>query len=210
MIKLITFDLWHTLAEKTENNFDFSKEIIKEFQLNKSKQEIKNKYIQIIKTKTWDVKFNAYMEFAKEIGILPTKENILKLLNLKEKFEKNIIVYDFTYPLLKSLKKKEYTIALISNSSIFSKQLLEKETEILKYIDFPIFSYQVQTIKPNPNIYLELQKKTLILGDEILMIGDNMVNDVLTPKNLNWNSLHFNGDYNVLKKDLEKYDIIVE
>ena len=42
------------------------------------------------------------------------------------------------------------------------------------------------------------------------MIGDNIIDDVLTPRKLGMNALHYKGNYEKLKKGLKKFKIIVK
>jgi len=207
MIKLIVFDLWATLAKRDGIDFHFALKIVEEFKLDKLEADVNDIFRNTVKTRRWETEFDAYIEFARNVGIEPTKENTFKIMKLRKIAESNVMVYDFIYPLFKALKKNNYILSIITNSSIFEKELLEKNTRILDYIDYPLFSYEIGAVKPNPMIYLELQRQTMILADEIVMIGDNVINDVLTPKQLNWNAIHFDGDYNRLKKDLEALGI---
>jgi len=207
MIKLIVFDLWATLAKRDGIDFHFALKIVEEFKLDKLEADVNDIFRNTVKTRRWETEFDAYIEFARNVGIEPTKENTFKIMKLRKIAESNVMVYDFIYPLFKALKKNNYILSIITNSSIFEKELLEKNTRILDYIDYPLFSYEIGAVKPNPMIYLELQRQTMILADEIVMIGDNFINDVLTPKQLNWNAIHFDGDYNRLKKDLEALGI---
>ncbi|MCK9293313.1 HAD family hydrolase [archaeon] len=207
MIKLIVFDLWATLAKRDGIDFHFALKIVEEFKLDKLEADVNDIFRNTVKTRRWETEFDAYIEFARNVGIEPTKENTFKIMKLRKIAESNVMVYDFVYPLFKALKKNNYILSIITNSSIFEKELLEKNTRILDYIDYPLFSYEIGAVKPNPMIYLELQRQTMILADEIVMIGDNFINDVLTPKQLNWNAIHFDGDYNRLKKDLEALGI---
>jgi HAD superfamily hydrolase (TIGR01549 family) len=207
MIKLIVFDLWATLAKRDGIDFHFALKIVEEFKLDKLEADVNDIFRNTVKTRRWETEFDAYIEFARNVGIEPTKENTFKIMKLRKIAESNVMVYDFVYPLFKALKKNNYILSIITNSSIFEKELLEKNTRILDYIDYPLFSYEIGAVKPNPMIYLELQRQTMILADEIVMIGDNVINDVLTPKQLNWNAIHFDGDYNRLKKDLEALGI---
>ena len=207
MIKLIVFDLWATLAKRDGIDFHFALKIVEEFKLDKLEADVNDIFRNTVKTRRWETEFDAYIEFARNVGIEPTKENTFKIMKLRKIAESNVMVYDFVYPLFKALKKNNYILSIITNSSIFEKELLEKNTRILDYIDYPLFSYEIGAVKPNPMIYLELQRQTMILADEIVMIGDNVINDVLTPKQLNWNAIHFDGDYNKLKKDLEALGI---
>jgi HAD superfamily hydrolase (TIGR01549 family) len=210
MIKLICFDLWSTLATRSNIKYHFSDTLKKEFNLNIKKQEIINLFEETVQTKYWETEIDAHSEFLKKINLPITKENIFKITAIRDKAENNIKLYDFTITLLKQLKEKRYKIGLITNSSIFIYNLVKENTDLLNYIDYPLFSFQISVVKPNLQIYLEMQSKSKFENTEILMIGDNYLKDVITPQKLGWNTIHFKGSYNKLKKDLEKYSIFIK
>lgn len=206
MIKLIAFDLWGTLAIKG-NPFKHFSEIIKdEFKLKLSKQEIIKRFEETLQTRYWETEIDGYLEFIRKIGIEANKENVLKILSIRNKLENEVLVFDFVIPLLKNLKKQGYKTAIVSNSSIFTYDYFKKKTNILKYIDYQHFSFQVGYTKPNPQIYLELQRKVNLYNNEILMIGDNFENDFKAPKQLGINAILFKN-YQDLVIELEKYNI---
>ncbi|MDD3178498.1 MAG: HAD family hydrolase [Candidatus ainarchaeum sp.] len=208
MIKLIVFDLWSTLATRTNPHYHFSIEIKNEFKLKLDENKIISIFEESVQTKFWENEYDAYKEFTKNIKIPLTKKNIFKIIEFRERAEKNIRLYDFTIKLLKKLKKKGYKIGLLTNSSRFIYDSIKQKTNLLEYIDYPLFSYQVGLVKPQELFYITIQEKANIKNPkEILMIGDNYEKDYKTPKSLGWNAIHFKNSYNNLKKELEKNNI---
>jgi len=206
MIKLIVFDLWGTLATRSDPTQHFSSTIKKEFKLKEKKEKIISIFEQTVQTKYWEVEYDAYKEFAINLGIKPTDTNTKKILAMRDKAEANIKVFNFTIELLKQLKKKKYKTGLLTNSSIFIYKMVKEKTKILNNMDYPLFSFQIGVVKPNPIIYLEIQRISNLKNKEILMIGDNYYKDVKTPIELGWNAIHFTN-YEQLKIDLKKYKI---
>lgn len=211
MIKLIIFDVWKTLAERGPKGYSSTLEMKKKFELEQTQKEIAKIFEKIIQTKRWETEYDAYKELLKELKIDATRANIMQAIAIRGKAEINIVLYDFVIPLLKQLRKKKIKIGLITNSSIFIKEILERDTGLLKYIDYPIFSYELGTIKPDLRLYLEMQRIFKISNPkEIIMIGDNIFDDIYPAKELGINTIHFTGDYEKLKKELKKYKVDVE
>jgi putative hydrolase of the HAD superfamily len=206
MIKLIAFDLWGTLAIKGNPFIHFSNIVKEEFELKISKDEIIKIYEESVEIKYWETEIDAYTEFARRLKISPTRENLLKIIAAREKIESDVIVFDFAIPLLKKLRKNGYKTAIVSNSSMFTYNELKRKTDLLDHFDYQFFSFQVGYLKPNPQIYLELQRKALVYNNEMLMIGDDFENDFKAPKILGINAIMFKN-YDSLLQEFKKYDI---
>lgn len=206
MIKLIAFDFWDTLAIKENPFFHFLDNIKEEFSINLSKEEISKIYRDTMQVKYWESEADAFSELAKSLKISPTKDNIVKLIAIRNKSDSGILLFDFVIPLLKKLKKNGYKIAIVSNMSMFTFEYIKKKTNILKYIDYQVFSFQVGYSKPNPQIFLELQRRADVYNNEILMVGDDFENDFKAPKLLGINAILFK-DYNSLLEEFKRYDI---
>lgn len=206
MIKLIAFDLWGTLAIKGNPFLHFSDIVREEFQLKLSKEEIIKIYEETVEIKYWETEIDAYNEFARRLKISPTRENLLKIISARNKIEEDVIVFDFAIPLLKKLKKNGYQTAIVSNSSMFTYNEFKRKTSLLDHFDYQFFSFQVGYTKPNPQIYLELQRKAKVFNNEMLMVGDDFENDFKAPKKLGINAIMFKN-YDELLVELKKYDI---
>lgn len=205
MIKLIAFDFLGTLAIKKNPFFNFTQEIKQQLNIKLSEQEIYKIYQETVQNKYWETQADAFTELARKFKISPTKENIVKMIGIRNQPENSFLVFDFVYPLLEKLKKS-YKLAIISNASMFSYQTIKKQTKVLDYIDIEHFSFQVGYTKPNPQIYLELQRKANLYNNEILVIGDDFENDFKAPKKLGINAILFRN-YEQLLQDLNKYNI---
>ena len=208
MIKLIAFDLWGTLAIRGNPFYHFSESLVQEFDIKISKREISKILEEVVQLKYWETEHDAYTEVAKRLKISPTKDNILKLMSLKVKEEEDVILFNFVIPLFKKLKEKKYKIAIISNSSMFVYNYFKRKTDILKYVDFEHFSFQTGYLKPNPQMYLELQRKAKVFNNEMLIVGDDFENDFKAPKQLGINAILFR-DYEDLLEKFKEYKIFI-
>lgn len=210
MIKLICFDLWNTLATRKKNQLTSSvKELEDFFKIKEDHKTVVKAFENIIQTREWSNEYEAYSKFLLHFKIKPTFSNVMKAIKIREDSEYNIILYDFVIPLLKQIKDLNIKIGLISNSSVFVIKNVRQKTDLLDYIDYPLFSFDVKTIKPDLKIYKEMLKIAKIKPEEMIMIGDNPLDDVYPAISLGINAIEFTGDYEKLKKDLKKYKILV-
>ncbi len=209
MIKVIAFDLWETLAT-TKIKSSFSKSIQKHFNINKSLEEIRDVFEDTVQTKFWETDYDACKELCRNLEIAPVDKNIFKMIAIREKRKKDALLFKETIPLLKQIKEKGYKTALISNTSMSDYDNIVTKLKLLKHIDYPVFSFQVGVVKPDPVIFLEVQRRALVYNNEILMIGDNYEHDVVGPKKLGMNAIYFDGNFKKLKEDLKKYNIFLD
>jgi len=204
-IKLIIFDLWKTLAYK-EGSPSYHEQIIKIFKLKFSEKKVIKIFEHSVQTKKWKSEYKAYKNLCKNLNLPITKENINILRSLRDKIEGQVKAYKHTIPMLKKLRKQGYKIALLSNTSIFSIRPVKKKTKIMKYIDFPMLSFEYGNIKPSLKGFKLLLKKTKFKPNEVIMIGDKLNDDVLPERKIGINSILFKN-YNQLKKDFKRFKI---
>jgi len=204
MIKIIAFELWNVLIEKQGK--DVVKEIMKAFNV-EDKLVFNRKFLELYLSKAWFSKADAYREICIDNHIEPTEENITKMTNIANKNMQSITIYPHSKELLDTFRKSGLQLALISNSSNFSINLVKENTKILELFDYNVFSYENGTTKPDEKMFTTLLKITNIAPDEILYIDANKT-DCKVAKSLGFNTIVYK-DYEQLKKDLEKYSIIL-
>ena len=208
MIKVIMFDLWKTLAYR-DVNYSTTAKMLEATKVDIPKNEMVNIFEKSLQTKKWRNEYSAYELLCKNMGLEATKENVELLMKIRKNAEKKSKIYRHSIKLLKQLKKQGYKIALLTDTSVFAIKKI-KINKILNYIDYPIFSFDVGTSKPNKKIYLKALKKIKCKPKEVLMIGDNIIDDVSVPKKLGMNAIHYKGNYEELKRELKKFNIIVK
>lgn len=206
MIKLIIFDFWNTLCYR--QSWPSTSRVM----LKRTCSKIpKNKFTKIfensVQRKKWKTPFAAYTNLCKNMDIKTTKENIDILLDVRKKAESKTKAYAYAIPLLKQLRKKGYKTGLVSNSSIFAVEQIKKRTNLLKYIDYPLFSFDVGVIKPHPKIFKQMLKISKLKPNETVMIGDNKGDDVIPPRKLGMKAIHYQNPAQ-LKKELKKLKIL--
>jgi len=206
MIKLIIFDLWDTLAYRGHGTL---KKISEKTGIKIQKRKYIKIYENSVQTKRWKSKFEAYKNLCKNLGIGTIKQNINFLIKIRDKVEAKTKLFPYTIPMLRQLRKQGYKIGLISNTSIFSIEQIKKKTNLLKYIDYPLPSFEVGVIKPNVKIFKEMLRRTKFKPKEVIMIGDTYENDILPARSIGMNAIHLK-DYEQLKKELVEFEIRID
>jgi len=205
MIKLIIFDLWNTLIYK-KVNLDTYHKVLKEKKIKISKKKFVSIFEKSIQTKKWRNERQAYKNLCKNLGLKADKEYVGLIMNIRDEREESVNTYSHTIPILKKLKKQGYRTGIISNISFFSVKRVKKNTNFLKYIDYPLFSYIAGTVKPDKKIFRKMLRKARVKPEQALMIGDNYENDVKTPRSLGMKAVLYKN-YPQLKKELKKFGI---
>lgn len=81
--------------------------------------------------------------------------------------------------------RKHYRLGVVSNFMVENgiEELLSSNG-IIQYFDFVVTSVAEQWRKPHPNIYSAAFRKAGVMPCEIAFVGDDYINDYLTPKEL--------------------------
>ena len=97
------------------------------------------------------------------------------------------VCFEYVYPevfqLLKTLREMGVQTAIISNCSSEEVNVL-KESEIYKYFDEVILSYEVHMKKPDSCIYEEASKRSGVCLEECIFVGDGGSNELVGAKNV--------------------------
>lgn len=97
------------------------------------------------------------------------------------------VCFEYVYPevfqLLKTLREMGLQTAIISNCSSEEVNVL-KESEIYKYFDEVILSYEVHMKKPDSCIYEEASKRLGVCLEECIFVGDGGSNELVGAKNV--------------------------
>lgn len=88
-------------------------------------------------------------------------------------------VYQETYPVLDQLKDQFQLVLLTNGAPSLQNTKLAITPEIAKYFDHIIISGEVGVGKPDPKIFEFALKKANITPNQAIMIGDNLMTDIL-------------------------------
>ncbi|AFM03354.1 haloacid dehalogenase superfamily enzyme, subfamily IA [Bernardetia litoralis DSM 6794] len=188
--KIIVFDLYNTLIKiKESTNF-----FLKLFRSSKNGFDLEiSAYLRLVMTVNID----------ELLDILPQEFATLykKNINELEKELDSIFIYDEIFDVLEDLKK-DFRLFLISNlASPYKKPVFKLGLD--NYFEEMIFSCDYGYLKPNDEIFEEIEKITTKKSNEILMVGDSLKSDIVGARNMKWNYLRIKRSGNIL----ENYEI---
>lgn len=93
-----------------------------------------------------------------------------------------IVTYDYTKPWIKELKEKELRIYILSNYPRKTYHLTTKQLDFLQLCDGALFSFEVNKIKPEPEIFQILSNRFAIHPEEAIFLDDNKKNIEMAQK----------------------------
>ena len=215
MVKGITVDLWDTLitdGHTMEHNRDEKRAdmIMRILNLDESyRVKIMDFFVELVAS------FKCPLE-RNEWALLPYTQlqHLFSLLGIKvrnEQFEKILKIYteealDILPKLIESNVrdilselKKDYKIALISNTGRTPGRVLRKildEVKLLNLFDALIFSDEVHLRKPNAQIFLLACEKLGTKPEETVHIGDSVNIDFLGARDAGLKAIQFLPDEN--------------
>ena len=84
--------------------------------------------------------------------------------------------YEYSSEFVKSLKENGYKVYLLSNYSKKNFEMGRPYFDFVNFVDGGVISYEVKSIKPEPEIYQSLIDKYQINPEEAVFLDDLMVN----------------------------------
>ena len=93
--------------------------------------------------------------------------------------KKHPFVYEDTYPVLDQLKENYQLVLLTNGAPSLQRTKLTITPEIAAYFDHIIISGEVGVGKPDAKIFEHALQQAEINADEAIMIGDNLMTDIL-------------------------------
>ena len=98
--------------------------------------------------------------------------------------------YDYAFAWIRKLREQGYRVYLLSN---YPRRLYFQSMEELAFVeevDGAVFSYEVQSVKPEPEIYQALMKKYQLNPTECVFLDDNRAN-IIAANQLGMATIHF-------------------
>lgn len=80
--------------------------------------------------------------------------------------------FDYASDWIRSLKQNGYRVYILSNYAAHTYRETIAELDFLNDADGAVFSYQVHSIKPEPEIYQALLEKYDLLAEECIFVDD--------------------------------------
>ncbi len=170
MIKSIIFDIGNVLAY-----FCWSESYKK--RLSEEEYELIAK-ATVLDEKTWVeidkgvLNFDELIElFSKDIPHLKDKMRDALIGTFSD-----IVPYHYSEDWVKAYKSRGFNVYLLSNYGDYSFELSRPRFTFADHVDGAVISYQINKIKPDPEIYRFICDKYSIVPSEAIFIDDNLDN----------------------------------
>jgi HAD superfamily hydrolase (TIGR01509 family) len=160
------------------------------------------------------VKSNYDLHRKNEKGAISTEEFIRKMVSVLDNkvspeefcniYSKIFIVNEELVSLLASLGKN-YKMVILSNTNKIHKDYGWGHLPFLKHFDKLILSYEVHSVKPEPEIFKAVEAYTQELPEKHLFI-DDIFDYSEAAKKLGWDAIHYKNN-NQLVEELKKRNV---
>lgn len=196
----IVFDLGQVIVP-----FDYKYFVAK---VNRHKSGIGERFLQLYKQN-----YNVHRDFEK--GLIPEKEFVQAMLGYLDycidettfcNYWSDIFTKDEKVISLLPILKQKYKLYLISNTNSIHKKYGFEQYEFLKLFDQLFLSHEVGFIKPEKEIYREVEKASGFPPEEHIFI-DDILEYVHAAKSLGWDGIQFLG-YDDLVQNLKERNIL--
>ena len=141
-----------------------------------------------------EMRIKRIIQALKSLGIVITVEDGERFQAQYEERLKQLELFPEVPELLNTLKRKGYTLGLITNGPI--KHQWNKINKLRLTDFFPneliLVSDEIGKAKPEPEIFIEAAKRLNYQPHQLLYVGDSWINDVSGPVKAGWNSFWFN------------------
>lgn len=197
MIKNIIFDVGKVLVdfsiEKVLRTYGVSEEDIQAVSDATVRSDIWNEYDR---SSMSDEEILAGM-----IKNAPEQDENIRLL--WEHIGESIECFSYTHEWIEELKNKGYGCYILSNYPTRTYELTKDELSFEKKMDGALYSYQIQKVKPEPEIFQALLERFELKAAECVFLDDNAKN-VAAAQKMGIHGIQFIS-YEQGKAELKKY-----
>lgn len=137
-------------------------------------------------------RFKVWQNGLSELGV--EDQTLVKTLaeKFKEERKSRIYLYEETLNVLEELKDKYKIILLTNGSPDLQRTKLSLSPELEPYLADIVISGDFGSGKPDPAIFNYILKKNDLRKDEAIMVGDNILTDILGASKIDMNSVWIN------------------
>lgn len=125
----------------------------------------------------------------------------------KEERKKHIYLYEETLDVLEALKGAYKLLVLTNGSPSLQRTKLSLSPELKPYMDDIVISGDFGSGKPNPAIFKYALDKLGVTKDEAIMVGDNLLTDILGASNIEMRSVWINHNDIKVEEAKHTYEI---
>lgn len=182
--KLVCFDLWGTLAfdlTRTRELFEvlFGGTTI-------TYRQFRGIEDQVLMLKDIDL-VNGLTEICRTLGVYEDVRDRIELVaSLWETAATQANLYEDALTTLRALRDRGYKLGLITNSTSVGWRGIETRFGLSALFDVVVVLCKVGFAKPDLKIYREVEERSGLSGQQVLMVGDSQVNDVTIPIAFGW------------------------
>ena len=108
----------------------------------------------------------------------------------------SVALIENAYDIIKYLYDKNYKLCIVTNGLVKLQKPRINNSEIAKYISDIIVSEEVNSGKPNPEIFNILLNRINLKSNEVIMIGDSLEKDINGANNANIKAIWYNPKNN--------------
>ncbi|MFA5796903.1 MAG: HAD family hydrolase [Candidatus Woesearchaeota archaeon] len=175
-MKAIIIDLQGTLIENGVYPSPI-KQVKYFLRVNRSFQDYVPVFEQSFMTKSYTNLDEAFRQVCTDFAIRVPDFVIEKLVGMWNKNKLLSKLFHDTIDFLKAAKAEGYTLVLVANIDVFSKDIIDKY-ELRQYFDEVQLSCDCGMLKSNPQFLLEPLARLGIDKSEAIMIGDSLESDI--------------------------------
>ena len=194
MIKAVLFDFDETLQDRTEAFEHYMDAFFEEHlpglekdELEKRKEEMRitgnGGYVNRIE---WFTNLCSMWSW----NDAPPAETLAR--HYDETFGDYNVIFPNSEPLLRELKKRGYTVGVITNGPSVLQTHKMRESGLMPYVDLLVVSGDYGVHKPDPELFKIACRKLGLAPGECLYVGDHPVNDIQGALSAGMNALRMN------------------
>lgn len=179
---VILFDLWRTLGHSLERDPIYDLQEILGHNVSRVDGQVKviedPRFMRsCLTTDISDQR--AFLEtLASQYGCRINEESHAAFARLLARETGEFVFYADVLPALKALKRQGYRLGLVSNLWPFPVPFLFNELGLGAYFEHLIYSFEDGHAKPEKEIFQKALQLFAVPARDVLMVGDNPVNDV--------------------------------
>ena len=197
MIKIVFFDLYHTLVHYRPSQEEMEADALKSLNITATAAALRkpiltaNEYFyrqmaqRPLSRRTKEETIALYTEYQrivlKEAGLTVDEKIVLRLLGMMQQMKMNLVLFDDVTATLDDLKKRGFKLGLISNVEQDMTAALDK-LGLKARLDIVVTSQDAGFTKPQPEIFRYALEKADVTAAETVYIGDQYQVDVLGAK----------------------------
>jgi len=187
MTKLACFDLWETLVTEPSTFEDCWEPFAKAYPDKIDWKTIKTLIAQIAQKKDQSTK-ESTKEILGHFGV--TNDSLI--LEISKRWEEScdqVKLFPETINALEDIKAAGFKLGLITNTSRYGWEMINKKLSLGNYFDYLALSFECNHVKPELEIFELVENKSGLFGIEIVMIGDSYKSDFEAPRQRGWKSI---------------------